>query len=438
MPPLANQRITVQGLGYFGGGIAVARWLVSQGAKVLVTDSAPASKLADSLAQLQGLPITYRLGEHREEDFTQTDLVVASPAVPLTNKYLAAARSAGVPITTEIRLFTERCPSNLTLGVTGTKGKSTTTAMLAAILREKFGDRVFVGGNIGTSLLEALPRIGPDDPVVLELSSYMLEHLRAANWSPHIAVVTMVARDHVEWHGSLEAYVNAKRVIVENQTEDDFAILNRACNTAQDFARHTRAQIKWFDAAAHPRFPLGLAGDHNQFNAQAAFTAAACLGVSWQQAAHALANFRALPHRLELVHESAGVSYYNDSIATIPEAAIAALESFPSKKVLQIVGGKLPDDQPLESFCNTLVQRAKTVLCIGETGPKIAAKLAQSQATAAPPCYDCRDLATAVSQARQLAQPGDIILLSTGCKSYDQFPNFEARGEMFTKLARQM
>ncbi|HYE18259.1 MAG TPA: UDP-N-acetylmuramoyl-L-alanine--D-glutamate ligase [Tepidisphaeraceae bacterium] len=435
--PLASQRVTVMGLGHFGGGIAVAKWLVSQGAKVLVTDLAPADKLADSLRQLAGLPIEYRLGEHRPDDFTGADLVVASPAVPLNNMYLAAARAAGVPVTTEICLFAERCPSKLTLGVTGTKGKSTTTSMLADVLRTKYAGRVFVGGNLGKSLLEDLPAIGENDPVVLELSSYMLEHLRALKWSPHVAVVTMIARDHIEWHGSVEAYVAAKRVIVEHQTEDDFAVLNLACRTADDFARHTRAQVKYFDTTSHAPFPLTLAGAHNQFNAQAAYAAASCLGVSWDDAARALRAFRALPHRLELVHEHAGVQFYNDSIATIPEAAVAALKSFPPKRVLQIVGGHLKGEYPLEDLCNTLVERAKAVLCIGEMGPVIAAMLAKSTSQSAPPCYACRDLATAVAEAKKHAIAGDIVLLSTGCKSYDQFPNFEVRGDEFTRLARE-
>ncbi len=434
-PPLANQRVTVMGLGHFGGGIAVAKWLIGQGAKVLVTDQASREKLEDSLEQLTGLPIEYRLGEHRVDDFTSADLIVASPAVPLTNQYLAGARTAGIPITTEIRLFIERCPSRNVLAVTGTKGKSTTTAMLAAILKRRFPTNTWVGGNLGKSLLEDLPRIGADDPVVLELSSFMLEHLRAAKWSPHVAVVTMVARDHVEWHGSIEAYIAAKRLIIESQTPADFAILNQACPASREFARHTRAQVKWFGGDEQSAFDLTLAGAHNQFNAQAAFSAASCLGCTLQDARPALAGFHALPHRLELVHEAHGIRYYNDSIATIPEAAVAALEAFPPRTVIQIVGGRLKD-HPIQAMCNALAARAKAIFCIGEKGPEIAAGIARSPAAHPAPATLCEDLAAAVKQAKRLAAPGDIILLSTGCKSYDRFANFEERGELFTKLVR--
>ncbi len=186
-----GKRVTVAGLGRFGGGIEVSRWLAGQGARVLVTDRDPAEKLAESVKKLEGLPIEFRLGEHRAEDFTSADLVVTSPAIPPMNPYLQAATEAGVPVTTEIRLFIERCPCRRILGVTGTKGKSTTTAMLGEVLRTRF--TTWVGGNIGGSLLDRLPRMQPDDLVVLELSSYMLEHLRPMRWSPHVAVVTMIS-----------------------------------------------------------------------------------------------------------------------------------------------------------------------------------------------------------------------------------------------------
>src|SRR5436190_7583367 len=169
MGEFRDKRVTVAGLGRFGGNIAAARWLASQGAKVLVTDKEPAERFGESLKQLEGSAVELRLGEHREEDFTSADLVVASPAIPHDNPYLDAARAAGVPVTTEIRLFVERCPSRRIVGVTGTKGKSTTTAMIGAILKRRL-PRTWVGGNIGRSLLFDLPEIKPDDVVVLELS----------------------------------------------------------------------------------------------------------------------------------------------------------------------------------------------------------------------------------------------------------------------------
>jgi UDP-N-acetylmuramoylalanine--D-glutamate ligase len=173
---------------------------------------------------------------------------------------------------------------------------------------------------------------------------------------------------------------------------------------------------------------------HNQVNAQGAFAAAECLDVTWNEAQRALVeHFKPLPHRLELVHEERGVRYYNDSIATIPEAAVAALDSFPPGKVIQIVGGR-QKDLPIADMCAALAARAKAILCVGEKGPEIARTLRETKANT--PAHECGDLAGAIKKAKTIATPGDIVLLSTGCKSYDQFINFEQRGDTFTRLAR--
>jgi UDP-N-acetylmuramoylalanine--D-glutamate ligase len=432
MMQVRNKRVTVAGLGRFGGGIAVSRWLIEQGAKVLVTDRDDATKLADSVKQLDGLPIEFRLGEQREVDFAGADLVVASPAIPPSSTHLKAARDAGVPVTTEIRLFVERCPAEI-IGVTGTKGKSTTTAMLGKVLESRY--KTWVGGNIGKSLLPELSNIGKTDLVVLELSSYMLEHLAAMQWSPHIAVVTMLATDHLEWHGSAEAYREAKANIVRFQRPDSFAVLNEENAGSLDLSRMTAARVVTFGLAGRKPFELVVPGRHNQVNAQAAFAAAALLGISWDSAQAALRTFAGLPHRLELVHEAGGVRYYNDSIATIPDAAVAALDSFPPHKVIQIVGG-YDKGLPLTGMCNALVERAKAVLCIGVTGKKVVETVGQSGMTGAAQFYDCGDLPTAMKLAKSMAASGDVVLLSTGCASYDQFVNFEQRGEQFAALAR--
>jgi UDP-N-acetylmuramoylalanine--D-glutamate ligase len=430
MRDFQHKRVTVAGLGHFGGGITVARWLVSQGARVLVTDRDPPEKLVESVRELDGLPIEFHLGGHRVEDFSSADLVVTSPAIPPHNEFLAAARAAGVPITTEIRLFIERCPARI-IGVTGTKGKSTTTALLGRMLSTKF--RTHVGGNIGKSLLSELPEIKPDDLVVLELSSFMLEYLREARWSPHVAVVTMLAVDHVNWHGSAEAYLEAKKTIVKFQQPLDAAVLPEGLGHTAEFVRLTPARVVLFNTAGRP-FELTIPGAHNQFNCRAAWAAAQVMGVEFETAQEAVRDFPGLPHRLELVHERGGVRYFNDSIATIPEAAVAALESFPPRSVLQIVGGQ-DKGIPFTAMAAALCRRAKAVLCIGQTGPAIAALMADSPTHQCAPVYQCGDLATAMAQARRTAVPGDIVLLSTGCASYGQFQNFQERGEMFAALA---
>jgi len=433
MQDLRGKWVTVAGLGRFGGGTAVARWLVAQGARVLVTDQASPEKLAESVKQLEGLPIEYRLGEHRDEDFTRADLVVASPAIPPTNPYLRAARAADVPVTTEIRLFIERCPAATVLGVTGTKGKSTTTAMLGEILKRRF--TTWVGGNIGHSLLADLDKISKSDLVVLELSSFMLEHLAELHWSPRVAVVTMVASDHLDWHGSRQAYIEAKKTIVRFQRPDDFAVLNEEDPGSWALRTQTQARVVAFGTKDRRPLELILPGKHNQSNAQAAFAAAYVLGIGRDDVEEALRAFPGLPHRLQLVHEQNGVRYFNDSIATIPEAAIAALESFSPKRVIQIVGG-YDKGLPLVAMCNALVERAKAVLCIGATGAMIAETLSASADARAAAVYRCGDLATAVGMAKRIATPRDVVLLSPGCASYDQFVNFEQRGDTFARLVR--
>jgi UDP-N-acetylmuramoylalanine--D-glutamate ligase len=434
MTNVQGKRVTVAGLGRFGGGIAVSRWLVEQGAaKVLVSDQASAEQLSDSIKQLDGLPIEFHFGVRQNiEDFTQADLIVASPAIAPTNSLLLAAKDARVPVTTEIVLFIERCSATI-IGVTGTKGKSTTTEILGRMLTTRY--RTWVGGNIGKSLLLDLGRIDKKDLVVLELSSFMLEYLGGMQWSPHVAVVTMISSDHLDWHGSADAYISAKRNIVRFQRPDDFAVLNDS-DAARSFSLNTVATVVNFSLDRGKHFDLALAGIHNQLNAQGAFAAANILGVTWDQAQGAIRDFRGLPHRLEVVHERDGIRFVNDSIATIPEAAIAALDSFPVKRVIQIVGGSMKKDPPIVDFCAALNERAKGVLCIGETGPKIAAALAESFSPANTAVYTCGDLVTAMNIANSIAIHGDVVLLSPGYASYDQFVNFEQRGETFARLAK--
>ncbi len=432
MQNLRNQRVTVAGLGRFGGQIAAAKWLVEQGAKVLVTDKSPAEKLGDSVAQLDGLGIEFRLGEHRAADFTSCDLVVVSPAIPPNSVFIKKAIEARVPVTTEIQLFIERCPAPIA-GVTGTKGKSTTSALLGEILGTRF--KTWVGGNIGRSLLAELGSITRSDVVVLELSSFMLEYLRAMRWSPHVAVVTMLSVDHLEWHGSVDAYLDAKKNIVRFQRPEDVAVINTTDPVALAFARETAARVLDYGTDRPPIELRQLAGRHNQLNAQAAFAAAAAMGVRFEQAQAAVRDFRGLPHRQQLVHEAGGVRWFNDSIATIPEAAMAALESFPARRVIQIVGGS-DKGLPMRAMCEALAERAKAVLCIGETGPAIGDTINDIPKAVTVPVYQCGDLATAVKMARTIAVAGDVVLLSTGCKSYDQFENFEKRGEAFELLCK--
>ncbi|MDW8262982.1 MAG: UDP-N-acetylmuramoyl-L-alanine--D-glutamate ligase [Phycisphaerales bacterium] len=428
MEDLNAKRVTVLGLGRFGGGIGVSRWLCQQGAQVTVVDEAPEQDLAESKAQLADLPVTFHFGGMPDDLLDRTDLLVISPAVPPRHPLLAQAQHRGVPVTLEIRLFIERCPATI-LGVTGTKGKSTTAALLARMLQQKY--RTFLGGNVGGSLLPKLSNMCSADMVVLELSSFMLEHLRPMRWSPHVAVITMLSQDHADWHGSIEAYLDAKRNLVRFQTREDFAVLGPPTPVLQSFEAVTAARIVRYGLDDSPQFLLRLPGRHNQLNAQAAFAAAQCMDVTREQAQLGIAGFTGLPHRMQIVHESDGVTWVNDSIATIPEAAIAANQAFPQGKVIQIVGGY---DKKLDwtEMCRQLTRGCKAVLTIGAIGPRLAELRRRHGAQV----WECGNLANAVATARALAREGDVVLLSTGTASYDQFKNFEQRGDAFTELAR--
>ena len=419
MTEVRHRRVTVLGLGHFGGGVAVSRWLCEQGATVTVVDDAPAEKLADSVAQLDGLPITFRLGP--DQPPVDAELIVASPAVPPTHPVLA---NAAVPVTTEIELFVERCPAPIH-GVTGTKGKSTTSTLLGRMLSTQ--RRTWVGGNIGRSLLADLPDIGAGDAVVLELSSFMLFHLGRMRWSPHVAVVTMVSRDHLDWHGDTDAYVDAKRNIVRHQRLGDVAVLNRRDASGQ---WTTAGRTVHFNGGDDRPFALSLPGAHNQLNAQAAYAAA---GVPWDVAQTAVADFAGLPHRLEVVADVGGVRWVNDSIATIPDAAVAAVRSFPPGRVIAIVGGSGKKHLDTVAMCDVLAAEARAVLTVGETGPVLAAEVNRRSPGRADACGD---VWTAVAAARASAVAGDVVLLSPGFPSYDQFVNFQHRGEAFARLAR--
>jgi UDP-N-acetylmuramoylalanine--D-glutamate ligase len=223
---------------------------------------------------------------------------------------------------------------------------------------------------------------------------------------------------------------------VRFQRPDDIAILNGEDEPARSFAREAKSRVITYGASPKPLTLNFLVGKHNQLNAQAALAAAEAVGVSFEEAQAAVVNLKGLPHRQELVHEANGVRWYNDSIATIPQAAVAALESFPARRVIQIVGG-YDKRLAMNALCNALGQRAKAVLCIGQTGPMIGEMIAKDPQAISVPVYQCGDLATAVKMARTIAISGDVVLLSTGCASYGQFENFEERGLAFARLAKE-
>ena len=433
---LGDKRVTVMGLGRFGGGGGVARFLAEQGATVTVTDLAGHARLKPSLDALADLDLVYHLNGHVESDFTDTDLVAHSPAVPLTSPCLLAAKRAGVPLTSEMELFLGRCEGR-TIGITGTAGKSTTTAMLAAILQRGAPTRVWCGGNIGGSLLSDLPRIGTDHLVVLELSSFQLENLARIRKSPRLAVVTNIAENHLDRHGTLAAYADAKANIVRFQHAGDMAWMPDG-DPFGGWGGLGSGQKRFMTWETPPEpFHLPVPGPHNQANAHAAATVARYLGVPREAIAQALAGFAGLPHRLQLVARNRGHICINDSKSTTPQATVQALRCF-DRPVVAIVGGydKKADLTPM---CDELARRAAAVVCLGQTGPAIHDQVVASSGPARRPRAVTVDtLLAAVRAATDLVPAGGVVLLSPGCSSLDMFANYEERGDLFVELVRSL
>ena len=454
MPPSPTSwkgcRVTVMGLGSFGGGAGLARYLAEQGASVTVTDLKDAAALQDAMEALRGLPIRFVLGEHCDGDFIDTDRVFVNPAVPLTSPYLQLARSHGVPLDSELNLFVRQCAGRI-VGITGSVGKTTTTSLLGSIL-QVHDPRTLVGGNIGGSLLSRLPDIEPDTPVVLEISSFQLEHLDWLGYSPPLAVVLNLAPNHLDRHGTMAAYQAAKEVILAYQTPDDAAVLNWDDATVRAMAARGR---RLFYSVHEPLeagvcrdgsalvlasgrerrvlchdSDLRLRGLHNLGNAAAAAAAAATLGVPPATIARGLQAFAGLPHRLEWIADKDGVAYYNDSKATTPISTQCALQAF-EQPVLLLAGG-YDKGTPFDDLAHVAQSRVRVALLYGNTAPKIAAAL--ERVPTPPDIVQLPTLDTALQRAADLARPGDVVLLSPACASYDQFPHYEARGDHFRDL----
>jgi UDP-N-acetylmuramoylalanine--D-glutamate ligase len=468
-------RVTVMGLGTFGGGVGAVRFLVQSGARVTVTDLRRAEELHASLAALSTTPPEiWRLGEHIPRDFEQTDLVVASPAVPADSPWLQRARAAGVLITSEIELFWERLRGRV-VAVTGSNGKSTTTTLLHRLLETATARntpagapppvRVWLGGNIGQSLLPVVDQISPHDWVVLELSSFQLETLDRLRPTPHVSVVTNFTPNHLDRHHTLAAYRQAKQTITRHQTPDQFAVRNlddpdvASWPTAArrvgfgltdhlteglfvpDVGRPCPAQAVWRWNGKEEWISLPtwvpLAGRHNLANAVAASAAARLCGAEWSAIETATRSFRGLPHRLELVAEWQGVRFYNDSKATTPEAAALALEAFGDTPQIALVGGydKQIDLTPLVQALGRTNVRG--IVFLGQTGPELQRRWRDAGRLTEIPLLLADNLPQAVAWCRARAQPGEVVLLSPGCASHDWFRNYEERGDLFRQLVRQ-
>ncbi len=467
-PPdhFAGKKVTVMGLGTFGGQIAVIKFLVAQGARVTVTDLRKPEQLKSSLSKIEGLDVTLHLGGHLETDFTDTELIVVSPAVPKKSRYLKFAEEHSVHLTSEMNLFLDRCNGKI-LAVTGTVGKSTTVSMIESILSiaqkrdfHKLGLRKYwFGGNIGKSLLNNLTQIQPEDLVLLELSSFQLEDLPGIEFSPNIAVVTNIYPNHLDRHGTMESYIEAKANITRYQQPGDILITrdgDRYMETIHDLApeqvkkwRFGPAGSSKLDVRLTPRgseqFDIEykasedsdwstilssddilVPGEHNLNNALAASASCLAMNISPETIAEGLRRFTGISDRLELVADLEGIKWYNDSKSTTPQSGIVAIRSFSAQKVIAIAGG-YDKNTDLSEFSGELANRAAITLCLGQTGKTIQKQIQSSGGEA----KQVDSIEEAVTVAREIAKPGDVVLLSPGCASWDMFENYQERGKVF-------
>jgi len=454
-----NKKITVLGLGLNGGGVGTVKFLVRHGAKIIVTDIKTKDQLAPSLEKLKGLKnIEYILGQHRTEDFTKVDMVVKNPGASWENKHIKLALEHKVPVEMDSSLFFQIC-RNPIIGVTGTKGKTTTASVIYHILKSAGKNALKVG--IGqTSVLDKLELLKKDSIVVFELSSWRLSALERVKMSPQVAVFTNIFIDHLNYYKSMKEYVADKKNIFLFQKPKDWLIINHDDETLQEVEKEVKSQIIEFshriiekqksvyldDGAIYLYNgidakkiinvgDLKIRGEHNLGNIMAGIGAAFVLNIPLLEIKKALVEFSGVPYRLELVREIRGVKYYNDTTATIPDAAISALKSF-REPIILIAGGS---DKGLNfsALAKMISEKVKgAVFLKGEATLKLMAEIRK--------CDSEKNYATvgsmeeAVGLASRKAKTGDVILLSPGAASFGLFLNEFDRGDKFREAVNRL
>ena len=446
-PELAGRKVLVVGLGLTG--LALAGFLLDRGAVVTGTDGKDRRDASAEVLELEGWGVRLELGGHREESFLEADLIAVSPGVPHDLPPLQKARERGVAVTGEIELASRFITAPVA-AVTGTNGKTTTTRLLGDML-EAAGRRVYVGGNIGAPLIDYVRRGDRADVVVAEISSFQLE--TAEFFRPAVAVLLNVTPDHLDRHGDLAGYLAIKARLFARQNENDFAVLNaddpltaglEVPSRRLTFSRiEPQADGAYLDAgrlviadggrekASLDTAALKLTGAHNQENVMAAALAALALGADPEVALAAAARFKGLAHRLELVGEYRGVSYYDDSKGTNVGAVEKALAGFDSPVIL-IAGGR-DKDGDFERLRDPVRGKVRLLILIGEAREKMVRILGRETETVL-----AEDMAEAVTLARDRARPGDAVVLSPGCASFDMYRDYKHRGEDFVRLVKEL
>ena len=403
-------------------GVALALHLTAEGEAVRLADRKPSSELLSTIAQLPP-GVDLRVGGYDERVLDGVDVVYASPGVPWDSELLNQARAKGIPVSSEIDLFLRRCKGTV-VGITGTNGKTTTTALTGVVLEA--GRRpVVVGGNIGDTVLDRLAEITPEHWVVLELSSFQLESVEHPHL--HVAVILNITPDHLDRHGTLAQYVDLKARAIEDA---DYASLNSRDPTVSALSTRAAGKVVWFDQH-EPLPPMPLPGRHNMENALAAAAVGHIAGLSDDAINEAIRGFKGVEHRLELVGEWAGVRWYNDSKATNPDAGRVALSAFPGAPVILIAGG-YGSGFDLREWVQDVLANTEAVILIGASAGELAEALRVH-----PKVIRADTLEQAVSIAAGMARQGSVVLLSPAYKSYDMFKDFEDRGNQFKELVRQ-
>jgi len=445
---LNGKRVLVVGLGK--SGVASALFLKAHGARVTVSDTKTGDELHSEIPVLLDHGITVETGGHGERTFRGQDLIVVSPGIPLDAPALVQARALGGSVIGEIELAARFLRGPI-VAITGSNGKTTTTTLTGEIMTAG-GFSALVGGNIGTPAIALAERATPESVIVLEVSSFQLETIHS--FRPKVAVILNVTPDHLDRHRTFEAYVDAKARILENQQSADLAVLNADDPTCVAMAARTKAQVFWFsrrkevqqgawvldgnilfrDGAQQREIMLvseiPLKGAHNLENVLAAVCAGALMGCAPQKIRQAVREFKAVEHRLEYVATIRGVEYYNDSKATNVDATAKALESFPANIHL-ILGGK--DKGSDYTLLNDLLrQRVKRVYTIGAAAAKIESQIKGVEVVHAD------TLENALRKANAVAESGDVVLLAPACASFDQFKNYEQRGQVFKEIVRTL
>lgn len=459
-----GKKITVLGLGLLGGGLGVVKFLVKHGAHVIVTDMKSKEQLAPSLTKLEGIKnIKYILGHHRQEDFLKVDMVIINPAVSWTNKYIKLAMEKKIPVEMDSSLFFQLC-KNPIIGITGTKGKTTISTMVFDLLKLVGKNPIKVGiGN--ASVLDKLEELKKDSVVVFELSSWRLSALGKVGKSPQIAVLKNILPDHLNYYKSMQEYVEDKKNIFANQGSRDWLIVNDDDEKVQEIIQDAKARIFSFSEKPIRKNysvfldggdmylndgidikklavleDIKIIGRHSIVNVMAAIGAVYTFGINVAQIKEAILKLKGIPHRLEFVRELRGVRYYNDTAATIPQAAISAINSFEGKEVILIAGGA---DKNLDfsELAKEIVERSKGIIFLaGDATDKlileIRKNLPEEDRNNKFIIVDSMD--KAVEFASRSAQKDDVVLLSPGAASFGLFANEFERGDRFRKAVNDL